>query len=67
MSLRFLHPHAERSLLPAPGLMVPHRRIGLAAEWNIYLRHRRGRATLIGLFVAAAWLLFWFLLLPALD
>ena len=35
------HPHRERRVLQAPGFAVPHRRVGLVAEWRIFLRLRR--------------------------
>jgi hypothetical protein len=53
------HPHRERRVLPAPGLVVPHRRVGLVAEMRIFFRLRR-REWLFACFaflVADAWLL----------
>ncbi len=64
-----LHPHDERSILPTPGLLVPHHRVGPAAEWKLYLRHRRqqGYAALVAFLAADAWLLFWILVLAELE
>jgi hypothetical protein len=53
------HPHRERCVLPAPGLVVPHRRVGLVAEWRVFLRLRRREwlFACLAFLVADAWLI----------
>jgi len=74
MNLRSLaralpHPHAERSIPPAPGLSVPHHRVGPTGEWRVFLRRRRAQwgPELAAILFAEAWLVFWLVLFARLG
>lgn len=62
------HPHRERRVLQAPGLAVPHRRVGLVAELRVFFRLRRREwlFACLAFLVADVWLLLFLIFLAGL-